>query len=191
MLVDDHADLARSGVRSMLEDDTEFDVVGEASNGREVLEARAACETGLFCLRHPDGGGDGLARLAVALGDEHPAMRLPQMPDHAMTTLLSTYMARAVAGGAAGYLLKGLDQDEMIDSLRAVANGEMLPSANQYRSPPRGASDMAAGRGKHLTEPLSRTGRAGGCALPATGLQRDMGSGSFHCREESTVGDTM
>ncbi len=37
-----------------------------------------------------------------------------------------TYMARAVAGGAAGYLLKGIEFDEMLTALRAVTNGEML-----------------------------------------------------------------
>ena len=37
-----------------------------------------------------------------------------------------TYMARAVAGGAAGYLLKGIELDDLLQALRAVTNGEML-----------------------------------------------------------------
>jgi DNA-binding NarL/FixJ family response regulator len=65
-----------------------------------------------------------------------------------------TYMARAVAGGAAGYLLKGVEREELLASLRAVCNGEMLLNAKDLVRSLRGISDNALGS-KDLIEPLT------------------------------------
>jgi DNA-binding NarL/FixJ family response regulator len=65
-----------------------------------------------------------------------------------------TYMARAVAGGAAGYLLKGLDPDQMIEALRLVARGESLLRPEDLVRSLRGVSPDAAGA-KDLIEPLT------------------------------------
>src|SRR5689334_13352258 len=107
LLVDDHA-IWRGGVRSML-DDTEFEVVGEASSGPEALEVARTVNPRLVLLDIRMAGGDGLGAL-VALKEEHPRMAVVMLTTYDNPT----YMARAVAGGAAGYLLKGIDQDEML-----------------------------------------------------------------------------
>lgn len=106
LVVDDHA-IWRGGVKSML-DDTEFTVVGEASSGREALEAARQVKPRLTLLDIRMAGGDGLDAL-MALKAEHPRMAVVML-----TTYDSpTFMARALAGGAAGYLLKGAQREDL------------------------------------------------------------------------------
>lgn len=119
VLVDDHA-LWRGGVRSMLED-SEFDVIGEAGSGKEAVEIVQALKPKIVLLDIRMAGGDGLDALQVIKSQS------PQTAVIMLTTYDNpTYMARAVAGGAAGYLLKGIGLDELIEALRAVASGETL-----------------------------------------------------------------
>lgn len=138
VLVDDHA-IWRGGVKSMLED-TEFEVVGEASSGQEALEVAAQVEPDLTLLDIRMAGGDGLDALATL------KQRFPRMAVVMLTTYDNpTYMARAVAGGAAGYLLKGVERDRLLASLRAVAQGEMLLDPHDLVRSLRSVSDFAAG----------------------------------------------
>lgn len=177
MLVDDHA-IWRGGVRSMLED-TEFEVVGEASSGREALEIARQVHPRLVLLDIRMAGGDGLDAL-VALKREHPLTAVVMLTTYDNPT----YMARAVAGGAAGYLLKGVDQDEMLQALRAVANGETLLARQELVRSLRGISETAAGS-EDLIEPLTDREQEV-LRLLATGIcNRDMGSVLFIA--ESTV----
>ncbi|HLV79540.1 MAG TPA: response regulator transcription factor, partial [Chthonomonadaceae bacterium] len=119
MLVDDHA-IWRGGVKSMLED-TEFEVVAEASSGKEAIEVARQAKPQMTLLDIRMAGGDGLDAL-VSLKQEHPRMAVVMLTTYDNPT----YMARAVAGGAAGYLLKGVEREELIRALRSVAEGEML-----------------------------------------------------------------
>jgi DNA-binding NarL/FixJ family response regulator len=119
LVVDDHA-IWRAGVRSLLEG-TPFRVVGEAASGREALEQARALQPRLVLLDIRMEHDDGLDALQ-ALKGEHPQM---------IVVLLTTYddpayLARAVAGGAAGYLLKGIRRKELLQALQAVVRGEML-----------------------------------------------------------------
>jgi len=147
MLVDDHA-IWRGGVRSML-DDTEFVVVAEASSGHEALDRARESEPQLTLLDIRMAGGDGLDALQ-ALKAEHPRMAVVMLTTYDNPT----YMARAVAGGAAGYLLKGVERAELISSLRAVCSGEMLLNAKDLVRSLRGISDHALGS-DDLVEPLT------------------------------------
>ena len=177
MLVDDHA-IWCGGVRSLLED-TEFEIVGEASSGREALEIARQVVPRLVLLDIRMAGGDGLDAL-VALKQEHPRMSIIMLTTYDNPT----YMARAVAGGAAGYLLKGVGQDEMLQTLRSVANGETLLTRQGLVRSLRGVSEMAAGS-KDLIEPLTDREQEV-LRLLATGLcNRDMGVVLFIA--ESTV----
>lgn len=152
LLVDDHA-IWRGGVRSML-DDTEFDVVGEADSGQEALsEARRLSQLGrpphLMLLDIRMAGGDGLDAL-VALKVECPQTAVIMLTSYDNPT----YMARAIAGGAAGYLLKGIKRDALLVALRAVAGGEMLLSRENLTHWLRGIS-TAAGQAEDIIHPLS------------------------------------
>ena len=147
MLVDDHA-IWRGGVRSMLED-TEFTVIAEASSGHEALEQAREAQPQLTLLDIRMAGGDGLDALQ-ALKAEHPRMAVVMLTTYDNPT----YMARAVAGGAAGYLLKGVERSELLSSLRAVCSGEMLLNAKDLVRSLRGISDQAKGS-EDLVEPLT------------------------------------
>ena len=114
LIVDDHTTW-RAGVRGMLLG-TEFRVVGEAASGKEALEVTRALRPRITLLDVRMSGGDGLGTL-VALKAEHPTMAVIMLTAYENPT----YMARAVAGGAAGYLLKGVDRAELIQVLRTVA----------------------------------------------------------------------
>lgn len=128
LLVDDHA-LWRNGVRSMLLP-TEFEVVGEAASGLEAIAAVRGLRPQIMLLDIHMDGGDGL--------DVLQAMKA-EFPQIAVVILTSydnpEFVARAVVGGAAGYLLKGISFTELLAALRAVANGEMLlPREDLLRS---------------------------------------------------------
>ncbi len=177
MLVDDHA-IWRGGVRSMLQD-TEFEIVAEASSGREALEVARQVQARIVLLDIRMAGGDGLDTL-VALKKEHPLLLVIMLTTYDN----HTYMARAVAGGASGYLLKGISQDQLLQSLRAVANGETLLTQQDLMRSLRGVSKMAAGS-KDLIVPLTER-EYEVLRLIATGVSnRDMASILFIA--ESTV----
>ncbi|HZO91085.1 MAG TPA: response regulator transcription factor [Chthonomonadaceae bacterium] len=177
LLVDDHA-IWRGGVRSMLED-TEFQVVGEASSGKEALELVDTLHPQLVLLDIRMAGSDGLDTLQ-ALKQKHPDIAVIMLTTYDNPT----FMARAVAGGAAGYLLKGVGLEELLEALRAVANGEMLLNAQDLVRSLRGLSEQAAGS-EDLIEPLTER-EAEVLRLLATGLNnRDIASVLFIA--ESTV----
>ena len=121
MIVDDHA-IWRGGVRSILED-TEYEVVGEASSGKEALATIEDVSPDMVLLDIRMAGGDGLDAL-TAIKKKYPQVNVIMVTTYDNPT----YMARAVAGGASGYILKGVGQEEFIKTLDSVANGEMLLS---------------------------------------------------------------
>lgn len=177
LLVDDHA-IWRGGVRSMLED-TEFEVVGEASSGQEAVEVARQARPQLALLDIRMAGGDGLEALQM-LKREHPQMAVVMLTTYDNPT----FMARAVAGGAAGYLLKGIERDELLEALRAVANGEMLLTSEELVRSLRGISEQAIESGD-LIEPLTEREQEV-LRLLATGLSnRDIAALLFVA--ESTV----
>src|ERR1051326_1184036 len=137
MLVDDHA-IWRGGVRSMLED-TEFEVIGEAASGDEGGGVARKLKPPLVLLDIRMAGGDGLDPLQT-LKQEHPQMAVVMLTTYDNPT----YMARAVAGGAAGYLLKGIERDELVDSLRSVVGGEMLLKSGDLARSLRSVSESAS-----------------------------------------------
>ncbi len=147
LLVDDHA-IWRGGVKSML-DDTEFYVVGEASSGPEGAERVRELEPRLVLLDIRMAGGDGLDALGV-IKAQNPGTSVVMLTTYDNPT----YMARAVAGGAAGYVLKGVERDELLDALRKVAGGETLLEAKDLARILRGVSQSAA-LAKDLIQPLS------------------------------------
>ena len=147
VLVDDHA-IWRGGVCSMLED-TEFTVIGEAGSGKEAVEVVRSLMPKLVLLDIRMAGGDGLDALQ-SIKAEHPRIAVVMLTTYDNPT----YMARAVAGGAAGYLLKGVERDDLLFALRQVAGGEMLLSAEDLTRSLRGITPSTPGMAD-LIEPLT------------------------------------
>ena len=148
VLADDHA-IWRGGVRSLLED-TEFHIVGEAASGREAVQIARELKPDIVLLDIRMAGGDGLEALSKIKSE------LPRTAVVMLTTYDNpTYLARAVAGGAAGYLLKGIALDEFLESLRAIAGGEMLLSREEL-SRSLGSLDARTTDSAQLIQPLSQ-----------------------------------
>jgi two-component system invasion response regulator UvrY len=116
-IADDHA-IVRSGLRQYLTDQVDLRVTGEASNGREALELARNGEVDVLImdLSMPDEGGvDALAAIKARF-PELPVLILSGFPEaHYATTLLRQ--------GAAGYLNKECDPDEIVQAIRTVARG--------------------------------------------------------------------
>jgi DNA-binding NarL/FixJ family response regulator len=119
LIADDHP-MVREGLQSMLSG-VGFEVVGEAATGREALELATKLKPSIVLMdvRMPDLDGLEATRL---LHNQQPGL-----PIIIVTTYENpAYMAKAVAAGAAGYILKGSSRDELLHAVTAAAEGGML-----------------------------------------------------------------
>ena len=117
LLVDDH-ELVRQGVASMLAKAEDLTVVGEAKTGREAIETarKELPDVVLMDVRMPD--MDGLeATRRIKEERSRTAVIMVTMHDN------PAYLREAVRAGAAGYLLKDVSKDDLIDAIRQVATG--------------------------------------------------------------------
>jgi DNA-binding NarL/FixJ family response regulator len=116
--VDDHP-LLREGVAALIGNQTDMELVAEASNGREALEEfrRHRPDITLMDLQMPDMSGiDAMS----AIRAEFPDARIIVLTTHAGDVLVS----RALKAGARAYLLKGLLRKELLETIRAVNVGQ-------------------------------------------------------------------
>ncbi|KAB2812701.1 response regulator transcription factor [Pimelobacter simplex] len=122
LVVDDHQ-LARSGLRSLIEAEPDLEVAGEAGDGPAAvrLAGQLRPDVVLMDLRMP--GGDGLAATRTIAAD----------PDLAATRIivLTSYdsddsVLAALRYGASGYLLKDFEAPALLQGIRTVAAGEAL-----------------------------------------------------------------
>ncbi|WP_395092083.1 response regulator [Armatimonas sp.] len=170
VLVDDHT-IVRGGVKAMLRG-TEFDVVGEASSGNEGVTVAQETKPHLVLLDIRMAGGDGFSAL-VAIKTALPKTAVLMLSTYDNPT----YMARAVAGGAAGYLLKGIDHDALLEAMRAVLRGEQLLTTQDLIRSLKVVGDSA--QAADLIEPLTRREEEV-LKLVATGLtNREIGGVLF------------
>jgi DNA-binding NarL/FixJ family response regulator len=117
-IVDDH-ELARDGLRDMLTDEPDLEVVGEAANGREALSlcARLHPELVLMDVRMPE--MDGL-RATKELKRRYPKISVLMVTMHENPD----YLLEALKAGAAGYVLKDASQSEVVSAVRRAREGE-------------------------------------------------------------------
>jgi DNA-binding NarL/FixJ family response regulator len=118
MLAEDH-NIVRNGVRMLLETDNSINIVGEAVNGLEVLEHIAAgkeIDVVLADINMP--GLDGIS-LLKELKTTSPGTKVVMLSMHDN----EKYIAQAFLEGASGYLLKNVNADELIFSLKHVCTG--------------------------------------------------------------------
>ncbi len=153
VLADDQA-LVRSGLRSLLANSNDLQVVGEAGSGREAVAVvtRTQPDVVLMDVRMP--GLDGIAATRQITAD-------PSLSEVAII-MLTTFdeddqIFAAIRAGASGYLLKDAEPDDLRQAIRIVAGGDALLSASVTRkvmegivSGPAGVADQ--GRLSHLTE---------------------------------------
>lgn len=118
LIADDHA-LFRQGIRSLLAAMPDFEVAGEAANGREALRLIRALTPDVVLMDIAMPELNGLDATAHALRDQ-PQLKVIIVSMHAT----EAYVIEALRAGAVGYLLKDADAAELERAIRAVARGE-------------------------------------------------------------------
>ncbi len=122
LIIDDHT-LFRSGIRLLLQRQTGFEVVGEAGNGLQGVKdaKRLHPDVVLLDLHMPDISG--LATIPL-LKDEAPQAQIIMLT----VSEDGEDLMEALRIGARGYLLKNIDTDFLLESIRRAATGESVMS---------------------------------------------------------------
>ncbi len=127
MLICDDHEVIRAGLATMLAG-SDIQIVGEAANGKDALRIaqKEKPDVILLDIRMPD--GDGLSTL------EKLRAKVPESKVVMLSTYDNpTYVARAVALGAADYVLKGSPREDVIATIVAAAAGESPSHAGQLK----------------------------------------------------------
>ncbi len=118
VLIADDVAVLRMGLKAVLSQDSEINVVGEAGNGKEAYElaVRLKPDVVLMDMRMPDfDGGYGTRQIKDKLSG-------------IKVLVLTTFddketVEKAMSSGADGYILKEMDSSQVINSIKAVAGG--------------------------------------------------------------------
>jgi two-component system response regulator NreC len=118
LIADDHA-LIRSGLRVLLERESEFEVVAEAADGYEAIERaeQSKPEVALLDVGMPRLNGIDAAQ---QISEKLPSVRVIILSMHSD----EGYVLRALKAGAKGYLLKASTESDVLRAVRAVAAGQ-------------------------------------------------------------------
>ena len=120
LIADDHR-LFRLGLRQACESAGDFEVVGEAEDGQEAVELARRCRPDVI-----------LMDINMPILDGVEATRCIMENDPSIQVIMLTiyrrdrYVFEAIKAGARGYLLKDVDERELLEAIRAVHRGEAL-----------------------------------------------------------------
>ncbi|MZG19405.1 response regulator, partial [Streptomyces sp. SID5914] len=118
VLIADDEPMIRAGVRAVLATDPDIDVVAEAADGRDAVELvrRHRPAVAVLDIRMPGVNGiDAAAEIRATVPDTSVIM---------LTTFgEDDYILEALGGGAAGFLIKSGEPEELVAGVRAVAEG--------------------------------------------------------------------
>jgi DNA-binding NarL/FixJ family response regulator len=118
LIADDHT-LLRAGVRSLLQAISEFEVVGEANDGREALELVDTLRPHVLLMDISMPNMNGLMA-ASKISVDYPEVRVIILSMHTN----EDFVGQAIQNGVAGYLLKNAEAAELEFAVKAVARGE-------------------------------------------------------------------
>jgi DNA-binding NarL/FixJ family response regulator len=118
LLADDH-NIMRRGLRLLLEREPEFQVVGEAADGRQAVEQAEVTKPDVIILdiAMPNMSGIEAAQRIKASQPQTPIIILSMHSDEG-------YVLRALKAGAKGYLLKDSAENELMEAIKAVSAGK-------------------------------------------------------------------
>lgn len=138
LLVDDHT-LFRSGIKSLLQRNDDFEVVDEAGDGLEGIKRTRSLKPDVVLLDLHMPGVSGLEAVKV-IAEEMPEVRVLMLT----VSEDAQDLMDALRGGASGYLLKNIETDTLVDAIRRAAAGESVVSQQMtakliqgVRNPPR------------------------------------------------------
>jgi DNA-binding NarL/FixJ family response regulator len=120
LIADDQA-LVRAGFRKILEADSDLEVVAEAADGLEAVEAaqRLAVDVVLMDIRMPNLDGLEATRRLLGANSETRVLILT-------TFGLDEYVYEALRAGASGFLLKDAPPEDLLAAVRVIARGDAL-----------------------------------------------------------------
>jgi DNA-binding NarL/FixJ family response regulator len=127
LLADDHA-LVREGTRRLIEAESDLEVVAEAASGEEAISATKAMrpDVAIMDIAMPGIGGIEATRAIKADCPETAILVLSAYDDE-------PYLVALLEVGAAGFLLKNVNGQELVEAIRAVARGDAMlqPALNE------------------------------------------------------------
>ncbi|MEM0577093.1 response regulator transcription factor [Flavobacterium polysaccharolyticum] len=117
VLADDHV-FVRDGIKSLLENENNIIVVGEATDGQEALTIVASEKPDLLIvdIRMPHFTG---IEVVEKIRQENTPLKIVVLSMHES----EEYVLKSIKAGADGYLLKGSSKEEFLKALHTVANG--------------------------------------------------------------------
>jgi DNA-binding NarL/FixJ family response regulator len=120
LLVDDH-DIVRLGLMTLLNDQPDMEVVGEANTAGEAVKAveKLQPDVVLMDIRLP---GEGGIEATAQVTHRVPNSKVVMLTSFADDELV----VRAIRAGAVGYVLKQVGNEELLRAIRAAARGEAL-----------------------------------------------------------------
>lgn len=132
LLADDHA-IVRQGLRRLLEDCRDIEIIGEASNGHEALRFIRQAQPNVVLMDLSMPGLDGIETTKQIMS-EGLKTKIVILTMHAT----EEYAARLLQAGAQGFVGKEAFGDEVVEAIRQVAAGKCyLPSALSRELPKR------------------------------------------------------
>lgn len=141
LLVEDHA-LMRAGIRALLSQEPDLEIVGEAINGRDAIAAVEALNPDLIVMDLSMQGTNGIGAIA-AIKRRHPKIRILVVTMHTA----EEYIHESLKAGADGYMLKDASQTELCLAVRRVLDGKT------YLSPDISEQLLSAYRGVERSLP--------------------------------------
>lgn len=123
MIIDDHA-MFRSGLKKMLHDEPDFQVIEEAGDwaeGLSKLRSHVQLDVVLLDINLPARSGFDLLE---AIHAEFPALRVIMLSMYSQ----QQYALRALRAGAHGYVAKDMEASDLIGAIRTVLNGKKYMS---------------------------------------------------------------
>ncbi|RLD52349.1 MAG: DNA-binding response regulator [Bacteroidetes bacterium] len=118
LVVDDHQ-IIIDGLKSLLEDEADFKLVGEANNGREALDVLKLLDVDIVLMDIDMPVMNGIEATKQIIKD-FPNVKVVILSMHKEGGLIKNL----IAIGAHGFLLKNSDQNELIGAIRKVASGD-------------------------------------------------------------------
>lgn len=130
LVVDDHQ-VVREGLRRMLEQEADMELVGQGASGEEALlqVEMLAPDIVLMDIKMP--GMDGI-EVTRRLKEKYPSCNV------IMLTFYDEYLSHALEAGARGYLLKDTKREELVQAIRRVHRGGVVVSGNITAKPHNG-----------------------------------------------------
>jgi two-component system, NarL family, response regulator NreC len=156
LLADDHA-VVRKGFQFILSAQPDFEIVGEASNGKEAVELALSLQPDVVVMdvSMPELSGIEATR---RIGEACPKARVLALSMHRD----SAYVREILRAGARGYILKDANESDLLGAVRAVSKGDgyLSPAVsdavlNDYRKHVTDPVDLLTGREREVLQHIA------------------------------------